>query len=308
MNVGLPIAHSAALNQVLDIARKVAPFDTAVLIRGETGTGKEVVARYIHDRSHRADSRLLSLNCGALPETLLESELFGHKAGAFTGAVRDRVGLFEQAARGTILLDEIGDISPAIQVKLLRVLQEREILRIGESLPRRVDTRILAATNRNLDDDVAAGRFRKDLLYRLRVVEIEVPPLRARVDDIRPLAVHLGQQIANRLRIPEVTFDDDVLEIFDRYHWPGNVRELHNAIERALVLGGDGRVRSRHLPTQLTSPSESLGSPSIVTMSLKYVEAAHIRRVLEYTDGNRSRAAAILGIGQSTLWRKLKHL
>ncbi|MBN2242846.1 MAG: sigma-54-dependent Fis family transcriptional regulator [Acidobacteria bacterium] len=302
-------AESRAFRRTLEIARKVAPYDTSVLLRGETGSGKEIVARFIHQHSRRADSRLYSISCGALPETLLESELFGHKAGAYTGAARDRVGLFEQGALGTILLDEIGDVGPAAQVKLLRVLQEREILRLGENIPRRVDIRILAATHRDLDEEVEAGRFRRDLLYRLRVVEIEVPPLRSRVEDIRPLAVHFARHAASRLGFPDRGFESGVLELFERYSWPGNVRELINAIERAAVLGGDGRIRRSDLPSQILFGSGAVpGSGKAAGMSLAEVEAAHIRKVLAHTGGSRSKTASVLGIGPSTLWRKMKRL
>jgi len=280
-----------------------------VLLRGETGSGKEVVARYIHEQSRRAEAKLYSINCGALPETLLESELFGHKAGAYTGAVQARVGLFEQAARGTILLDEIGDIGAAAQVKLLRVLQEREILRLGENIPRRVDIRILAATNKDLEEEVSAGRFRRDLLYRLRVIEIEVPPLRRRVDDIRPLAEYIARYTALRLNLPDIKFEAGVLELFDRYSWPGNVRELVNAIERAAVLAGDGRIRRKDLPSQiLFGSSLHADQETDPEKSLAEVEAGHIRRVLAHTGGNRVKAASILGIGPSTLWRKTKRM
>ena len=234
----LAVVRSKAFQNVLDMADRVARFDSSVLIRGETGVGKEVVARYIHAASNRSKSLMLSINCGALPETLLESELFGHKAGSFTGAIRDRVGLFEQAARGTILLDEIGDISPATQVKLLRVLQEREILRIGENIPRKVDIRIIAATNRNLDQAVSDGRFRVDLLYRLRVIEIEVPPLRERPEDILPLTRYFAEKLSKRLNLAHLRFDTACFDFFQSYAWPGNVRELQNAIERAAVLSG----------------------------------------------------------------------
>ena len=298
---------SKAFQRTLEMASKVAPFETSVLITGETGVGKEVIARYICGASRRSEHSMLSVNCGALPETLLESELFGHRAGAFTGAVRDRTGLFEQAARGTILLDEIGDISLSTQVKLLRVLQEREILRIGENIPRKVDTRIIAATNRNLDSSVLEGRFREDLLYRLRVIEIAVPPLRERPQDILPLTDYIIDKLSNKMEIPNLRLDDFCLDYFKNYHWPGNVRELENAIERAAVLSETGEIKLEHLPPQLLNPrKDSRFSDSLPLRSLREMEMDYIRTVLQATGDHRARAAKILGISQATLWRKLK--
>ncbi len=304
----LAAVPSQPFQHTLEMARKVAPFDTSILITGETGVGKEVIARYIHSASRRADYSMLSVNCGALPETLLESELFGHRAGSFTGAVRDRNGLFEQAARGTILLDEIGDISLSTQVKLLRVLQEREILRIGENIPRKVDTRIIAATNRNLEQAVTEGRFREDLLYRLRVIEIVVPPLRERPQDILPLTDYLVQKLSVRLGIPNLRLDDSCLKRFKIYHWPGNVRELENAIERAAVLSGTGEIKLEHLPPQLLDPGGSRQpADSAPSRSLREIEMNYIKTVLKATGGHRGQTARILGISQATLWRKLKN-
>ena len=200
----------------------MARFDTAVLITGETGTGKEVLARAIHRMSKRASGPFVAVNCGALPETLLESELFGHRAGSFTGAVEDRIGLFETAAKGTVLLDEIGDTSAATQTKLLRVLEELEIVRVGESVPRKIDVRVLAATNRDLDADVREGRFREDLLYRLRVVEIDVPPLRERPEDILSLTRHFVEHASKRLELPELRLDAVCADYLLEYRWPGN--------------------------------------------------------------------------------------
>ena len=303
----LAAAGSKAFQNVIEIAKRVAKFDTSVLITGETGVGKELVARIIHQDSPRSPHSLLAINCGALPETLLESELFGHKAGTFTGAFGDRIGLFEQAARGTILLDEIGDISLATQVKLLRVIQEREILRLGENLPRKVDVRIIASTNRNLDEGVADDRFREDLLYRLRVIEIIVPPLRERSEDILPLTAHFVERLSRKLGLPELEIDEKCLDLFRSYSWPGNVRELRNAIERAAVLSDDQLIRVQDLPPRIVS-SDTATRPStaIPLRSLAEVEMDHIGKVLKFTGGNRTDAAKILEIGLSTLWRKLK--
>jgi transcriptional regulator with PAS, ATPase and Fis domain len=298
---------SKAFQDVLSMADRVARFDSSVLIRGETGVGKEVIARYIHSASPRSQKPMLTINCSALPETLLESELFGHKAGSFTGAVRDRVGLFEQAARGTILLDEIGDVSPATQVKLLRVLQEREILRIGENIPRRIDARIIAATNCDLDEAVSKGTFRPDLLYRLRVIEIKVPPLRDRPQDILPLTTYFAEKLADKLNLSRIRLDAECYGYLRAYAWPGNVRELQNVIERAAVLSGDGAVKPDHLPPHLLDPSLSERHLDVsTTRTLSEVELDYIRIVLRSVKGNRTRAAKILGISTATLWRKLK--
>jgi two-component system response regulator HydG len=303
----LVAANSKAFQDVIDIAKRVAKFNSSVLITGETGVGKELVARFIHQNSPRSLHPMLAINCGALPETLLESELFGHKAGTFTGAFRDRIGLFEQAARGTILLDEIGDISLATQVKLLRVIQEREILRIGENLPRKVDVRILASTNRDLDEGVADGRFREDLLYRLRVIEIEVPPLRDRPEDIVPLTMYFVERLSGRLGLPKLEIDKECLGLFRSYTWPGNVRELRNAIERAAVLSDDGLIKVQYLPPQIVHSDTAIKqSEATPIRSLAEIEMDHIEKVLKFTGGNRTRAAKILKIGLSTLWRKLK--
>lgn len=305
----LPATRSKAFRNVLDIASRVATYDSSVLIRGETGVGKEVVARYIHAASPRAKNSMLTINCGALPETLLESELFGHKAGAFTGALRDRVGLLEQAARGTILLDEIGDISLSTQVKLLRVLQEKEILRIGENIPRKVDIRIIAATNRDLERAVAEEKFRNDLLYRLRVIEIRVPPLRERPEDIPLLVESCLRKSAKDLHMPNLQIDPECLEYFQSYAWPGNVREMQNAIECAAILSETGVIEIENLPHQMLGPgTDSLHPDPKSLKTLGEIESDYIRIVLKATGGNRSRAANILGIGQATLWRKLKKI
>lgn len=298
---------SQAFRETLELARMVAGFDSSVLLRGDTGVGKEIVARFIHDNSRRRERPMLTINCAALPAALLESELFGHKAGSFTGAVTDRVGLFEQAARGTAFLDEIGDVDGAIQVKLLRVLQEREIWRIGENIPRRVDIRIIAATNTNLSEAVAANRFRKDLFFRLRVVEIRVPCLAERPEDILVLAGHFLEELSDRMKLPELTLHKECYPYLLAYPWPGNVRELYNVLERAAIFGQGGTIRADHLPPEIQHPDDTpttLDSCSL--QSLKAVETAHIRRTLEAAGGNRRRAAKILGISPSTLWRKLR--
>lgn len=299
--------RSEAFRRVLELAGRVAQFDTSVLVCGETGTGKEVLARYIHRQSPRAEKSFVGVNCTALPETLLESELFGHKAGSFTGATRDRVGLFEQAEKGTIFLDEIGDISPAMQMKMLRVLQEREILRLGESQTRKIDVRVIAATNRNLPQLIREGKFREDLYYRLRVIEVSIPPLRQRREDILPLARHFVRVLAARLKMPQLRLDATCADYLLHYDWPGNVRELENAIEHAAVLCVNSLVLPEHLPSHIvhagTAPPAVTADPS---RSLAEMEHAYIQAVLKSLNGNQTQAARVLEISPSTLWRKLK--
>lgn len=301
-------AHSEAFRRVLDLATRLARFDTSVLITGETGTGKEVLARYIHNLSPRGQSgAFVALNCGALPETLLESELFGHKAGAFTGATHDRIGLFEQANQGTIFLDEIGDVSSAMQLKLLRALQEREILRVGESRPRKIDVRVIAATHRNMEQAVAEGRFREDLFYRLRVVALELPPLRKRREDILSLARLFVGKVAVKLKLAALRLDPTCLDILLNYAWPGNVRELENAIEHAAVFSVRGVILPEHLPPHITQAVPRATAPTVgANLSLAELERAQIHAVLTQVNGSRTEAARRLGISAATLWRKLK--
>jgi transcriptional regulator with PAS, ATPase and Fis domain len=300
-------ARSPAFTRVLELATRIAPFDSSVLITGESGVGKEVVARLVHARSLRTKGPFLAINCGALPETLLDSELFGHKAGAFTGAIADRAGLFEEAAGGTIFLDEIGEISQAMQVKLLRVLQEREIRRVGGSRTRSINVRVLAATNRDLVADMRSGRFREDLYYRLRVVEIVVPPLRERPEDILPLARFFTERLRTKLKIPNLRLDAPCIDFLCAYAWPGNVRELENAIERAAILSHDGNMTPELLPSGIVHGQKSTPTkPGAKAATLAELEAQHVEAVLGQTNGNRKQAAAILGISTATLWRKLK--
>ncbi|MGD9903403.1 MAG: sigma 54-interacting transcriptional regulator [Vicinamibacterales bacterium] len=295
--------QSAAMQKVLDLARRVAQVDTTVLITGESGVGKERIARVIHDESARTAGPFVAINCGAVPETLLESELFGHARGAFTGATQDRPGLFEAANHGTLLLDEIGEVTPAMQVKLLRVLQEREVRRVGENKGRPVDVRVLAATNRDLVEEIRAARFRQDLYYRLRVVELRVPPLRERRDDVLPLARTFLASAAARTGRKALTFSAAAAHQLVRYDWPGNVRELENAVERAVVLASGERIAADDLPDEVRVPPAADGAGAC---SLAEVERRHVLAVLQAADGNRARAAATLGIGVATLYRKLK--
>ena len=300
--------RSEAFGKVVDLANRVARFDTSVLVTGETGTGKEVIARHIHQESPRSGGPFLAVNCSALPETLLESELFGHKAGSFTGASRDRVGLFEQAGGGTVFLDEIGEVPASMQVKLLRVVQEREIMRVGESTPRKIDVRLIAATNADLDALVTSGQFREDLLYRLRVLEIGVPPLRERREDILSLARHFVQMFSSKLGLPGLRLDAACADDLLGYAWPGNVRELENAIERAAVLSRDGSILPEYLPPAVVRGAALGPGPGSASRTLDEVARDHIVRVLETTNGNKKRAAEVLGVSASTLWRKMKEM
>ena len=305
---GMAEVRSRAFSKTLHLASRVARFESSVLITGESGVGKEVLAQYIHDNSPRSKGEFVAVNCGALPETLLESELFGHRSGSFTGAVRDRKGLFEQANGGSIFLDEIAEISPALQVNLLRVLQQREIRRIGENVQRPIDVRVLAASNQDLEREIESGRFRDDLYYRLRVVEIHIPPLRERPEDILPVARFIVKKLATKLNLPRLRFDADCIEHLQRYSWPGNIRELENALERAAVLSEDGRITKEGLPSCVVFGDTSGRTSFAPSLSLKEIEAAHILAVLHHTGGNRKEAARTLGIGVTTLWRRLKEM
>jgi len=307
VDTGRPIGNSAPWLEVLKMAEIVAPTESTVLLQGESGTGKEVIARYIHELSGRSNGSFLSINCGALPESLLESELFGHTKGSFTGAVKDKAGLFTAAAEGTFFLDEIGETTPATQVKLLRVLQHREIIPVGatEAIP--IDTRLLAATNRDLEEEIKRGNFRSDLFYRLNVISLHLPPLRVRRDDI-PLLVEsfLDRAAAVRGETPKRP-SASAIEALQEYNWPGNVRELENAIERAIILSAGDEIAVTALPERvLDRKSEPLVAdrPS-VNPTLELIERAYITWVLQNEGGNKTRAADVLGIDPSTLHRKL---
>ncbi len=302
-----PVGKSKTLVELLTLTETVAPTDSTVLVTGESGTGKEVLARYIHTLSGRSEGPFLSINCGALPESLLESELFGHVKGSFTGAVRDKEGLLVAAGRGTFFLDEIGEMPPSLQVKLLRAIQEREVIPVGatESVP--VDVRIIAATNRDLEDEIRKGAFRSDLYYRLNVIALHLPPLRDRRDDISLLADHFLTRMSERLGRNGITLAEDTLETLLRYDWPGNVRELENALERAAVLSKGGVIRPAALPERVReAPTASLVSDTLPpNPTLEIIEQAYIQWVLAAEGGNKSRAAEVLGIDPSTLYRKL---
>jgi two-component system, NtrC family, response regulator HydG len=291
---------------LVDLARRVAKFDSTVLITGESGSGKERVARLVHEGSQRAAGPFVAVNCGAITETLLESELFGHARGAFTGATQDRPGLFEAANCGTLLLDEVGEISPAMQVKLLRVLQEREIRRVGENRSRKVDVRVVAATNRDLAHEVTHAHFRQDLLYRLKVVELHVPSLRERRDDILPLARMLLAEAALRMKRRITGLAPEAADRLLRYPWPGNVRELENGMERAVALAHSSRIELEDLPEEVrqavTAPIPSGGK----LRPLREIEREYVLAALQLNKRNQTQTARDLGIGSATLYRKLK--
>jgi two-component system response regulator AtoC len=309
------VAESKAMRQVMDLAARVAPHPSTVLITGESGTGKEVVARAIHRMSPRATQRFVGVNCGAIPEALLESELFGHVRGAFTGASADKTGLFEEADGGTLLLDEIGDLPLVLQVKLLRVLQEHEIRRVGDARPRRVDVRVIAATARELETEVRDGRFREDLYYRLNVVRIHVPPLRERPEDLDALVEALLRRAGERSG-RQRTLAPGALAALRSRPWPGNVRELENAIERATVLSPESVIQPETFAAGETVSGGGSGvarpSPALPPRTLKDAvtdaERQAIEAALAAAGGNRSRAAELLGVSQRNLFYKLRKL
>lgn len=308
------IGVSAAFVEVMKLVGRVAGTSLPVLITGESGTGKEIVARAIHCRSPRSSKPFVAVNCGALPADLIESELFGHVRGSFTGATVDRKGLWQEADRGTAFLDEITETTLSFQVKLLRALQEGEIRRVGSNQTQRVDVRIIAATNRDPEQEVREGRFRQDLMYRLNAVAIQLPPLRERREDIRPLARHFAERTIG-LNARPISFSVEAIALLENYDWPGNIRELENAVVRAAALC-DQIVRPEDLPERVRNHSQTASRPSpIITgqeedeqvlLPLSEIERRHILRVLVRTGGNKQAAARILGIDRTTLQRKLE--
>ena len=298
------IGSSEEMVRVFKMVDKVADSDATIMIQGESGTGKELIAKEIHYRSRRAHGSFVSINCGAIPRDLLESNLFGHVKGSFTGAVRDAAGLFQVAEGGTFFLDEIGEMPHATQVKLLRALQEREIIPVGGTQPIKIDCRLVAATNADLEKEVAEGRFRADLFYRLNVIPIKLPPLRHRRDDIPLLVDHfLKRQTGPTTRI----VSKDALELLMKYDWPGNVRELENVMERALVLDESGVIEPQDLPEKIRFGVQQRGTLVIdsPTLTLEELEREYILKVLNHTRWQKKRASEILGINASTLYRKL---
>ena len=301
------IGTSEALQAVFRLVEKVATTNTNILVQGESGTGKELIARAIHHNSPRADRPFVAINCGALPETLLESELFGHTKGAFTGAVTNKPGLFRSAEGGTVLLDEVGEISSAMQVRLLRALQEHEVTPLGSSSAIAFDARIICATNRDLEKEVSEGRFREDLFYRLNVIEIHLPPLRERREDIPLLARHFIMRTAREQASDEKSVDAAAMSALINYAWPGNVRELQNAIERAFTLSGD-QIDLNSLPPRVRDAASHtpMRDPDGLRPTLDEIERRHIFETLASVNQDKARAANILGIDLSTLYRKLK--
>ena len=297
------IGRSPMLADVISQARKVAATDVSVLINGETGTGKEVFARAIHGASHRSDGAFLALNCSAFSRELLESELFGYKAGAFTGAIKDKKGLLEEANHGTVFLDEIGEMALELQSKLLRVLETGEFVKVGDTKTTRVDVRILSATNRNLKEEIANGRFREDLYFRLSVFRILLPPLRQRRDDILLLAQHFIGLYARQIGRTAPSLSSEAKNIFLAYQWPGNVREMINAIEHGLIVC-DSEITPGDLPIDMLTRETS--SESNDSLDLKSVERNHIVKVLKFTNGNKTETARLLKIGLTTLYRKIE--
>jgi DNA-binding NtrC family response regulator len=309
------VGHSPAIIDVMKTLARVAPSQATVLVLGETGTGKELVARTVHHFSERADRRFVAVNCSALAEGLLESELFGHVRGAFTGAAAARPGLFREADRGTLFLDEIGDISPALQARLLRALQEHEIVPVGSETPVRVDVRVLAATHRDLLELVRQGRFREDLYYRLNVVTLTLPPLRARPQDIPLLIDHFLRELATRHGRGPVAVDPEAQRRLLLYDWPGNIRELQNVLERAMLLAEQDVIGPEHLPPDVRAPRTSLAVPPAIAAadpaatsplrSLEEVDRDHVLRVLGAMRGNRDETSRVLGISRRTLSRMI---
>ena len=297
------IGTSLEIQRVLRLIEKVAPTDSPVLVLGESGTGKELVARAVHQRSGRASKPMVTINCAALQESLLESELFGHEKGAFTGATTSKPGLFEVADGGTLFIDELGELAPSLQAKLLRVLEDGHMRRVGATREQRVDVRIIAATNRNLAEDVAARRFREDLFFRINVLSIDLPPLRNRRDDIPLLTNHFLIKLGR-----DWTLDDGAMNALQHYSWPGNVRELHNVIERASILADESHITPTELPHQISHQSpDALASTAIEdTDNLEERERLHVKRVLERENWNRNRTAEALGINRRSLYRLIQ--
>ena len=306
------IARSPAMTKALEIAAKVARHPSPVLITGESGTGKELVARLIHNESDRADSPFVPVNCGAIPENLLESELFGYVRGAFTGADREKPGLFEVASGGTLFLDEIGEMPTTLQVKLLRVLQESEIRRLGDTRARSIDVRIVAATNKELEEEIRADAFRRDLYYRIAVVPIHLVPLRQRREEVPVLVRHFIDQYNRKLRVDIKLIDQDAMRMLLEYTWPGNVRELENTIERAMVLADGPTITNADLPAHISAPVPSLDGVELNDDELSVkkhgaaLERRLIRQALERTGGNKTRAADLLELSSRALLYKIR--
>ena len=299
-----PIFHSDNFKQAYELALAVADSDSSVLVQGESGTGKELIAAAIHYASPRKENRFLAINCAALSDTLLESQLFGHVKGAFTGAIQSQKGLLEETDQGTLFLDEVGELSPALQAKLLRVLQEGEFIPVGATKTRTVDVRFVAATNKDLQQEVTDGRFREDLFYRLNVISIDLPPLRKRLEDIEPLAAHFLQKIAAKSRRYVKGIEPAALSALKSYHWPGNVRELENVMERCSILAREGMISADLLPFKPNHTPRA--DDSVLPFNLRETERLQVTRALRETRWNKSRAAQLLGVTRKTIDRKIK--
>lgn len=299
------VGKSPALRQAVALAQKVADTNTTVLLTGETGTGKEVFAQAIHQESSRKNKPFVAINCSAFSKDLLESEIFGHKAGAFTGAVKDKKGLIEEAQSGTLFLDEIGEMPVELQAKLLRVLETKEFIKVGDTKTIKIDVRIIAATNRDLSEEVRNGQFREDLLYRLNVFTIELPPLRRRKEDIPALVRHYLNVFVEKTNKKPIALHDSVMPLLNAHEWKGNIRELKNVLERAVILA-EGELLPEHLPLDIQLSSPHSPTHVLSTFDLASVEKMHIQRVLNHTKWNKAEAARLLDIGLTTLYRKIE--
>nr|WP_315179269.1 sigma-54 dependent transcriptional regulator [uncultured Flavobacterium sp.] len=298
------IGKSKGLEQVIDLAQKVSKTDSTVLLTGETGTGKEVFAQAIHENSNRIGKSFVALNCSTFSKEILESELFGHKQGAFTGAVKDKKGFIEEANGGTLFLDEIGEMPLELQAKLLRVLETNEYIQIGDTTPKKSNFRLIAATNRNLKTESEAHHFRSDLYFRLNIFEIVIPPLRERIKDIAPLAQYFVKQFSAKTNKQTLSIDPEFLHKLQTYHWPGNIRELKNVIERAVILANDLSLTQDVLPYEIQHQQDN-SNKTMSAFSMQSIERLHIQKVINYTKGNKAETARLLEIGIATLYRKL---
>lgn len=301
------IGKSKIMQQTIELARKVAETDTTVLLTGETGTGKEVFAQAIHQASKRANQHFVAINCSAFSKDLLESEMFGHKAGSFTGAMKDQKGLFEEAHNGTIFLDEIGEMAVDLQAKLLRIIESGELLKIGETKPIKVNVRIIAATNRDLTKEIAAGHFREDLFYRISVFQINLPALRERVADIEALMQHFVSIFSLKMNKKTLTISPEFVEALKHHSWNGNIRELKNVIERSVILTNDDTLKTEHLPIEIQhSSAENEIDKKLSSFDLASAEKTHIQKILNYANGNKTKTAELLNIALTTLYRKIE--
>ena len=299
------IGKSKGLEQVIELSKKVAKTDSTVLLTGETGTGKEVFAQAIHENSNRAGKSFVALNCSTFSKELLESELFGHKQGSFTGAIKDKKGFIEESNGGTLFLDEIGEMPIDLQAKLLRVLETNEYIPVGDSTPQKSNFRLIAATNRNLKIESEEHRFRQDLYFRLNIFEITIPPLRERIKDIEPLTNNFVSQFSEKINRGKLIIDAKFLQILEGYHWPGNVRELKNVIERSVILCNDDILTPELLPYEMQHQTDN-NVKNLSAFSMQSIEKLHIQKVMNYTRGNKAEAARLLEIGIATLYRKLE--